>query len=1537
MRRLVIAVTLLVAASFASDTLLTQNFNGSWAGYNPPPGWRIFYMHGGVPGRGVWDRHFKDGPWIAHPSAFAAIYPATGMGPSPDSLISPLIDCRNHKNVTLRCSTNFIGGPNAYQAQVIYSIDGGVTYPYVARDYHGDSTGTVCESLVLDQAPRQANVKVCWVFTGNKLNFTSWCLDDVAVTGEVYTNILFTQDFNSAWSTNNPPAGWRIFHTQPGDSGPDDWHRDLAHTAPWNYHPSPFAAIQPSLNPDAPPDSLISPVINCTGYRNIALVCSTFFYYWSSQPYTAQLVYSTDSGATWPYVLHDYRLNHTTPPAPILETLSLSQATGKAHVQLAWVFNGDLNLIQRWFVDDVVVAGDSIVTWDVACESIVSPSPSGRVPPGLFTPSALFRNLGTNLQLNVPVGCSLYTDQMAGLAGWTGKIDALLPDTGQKVVSFSPPYDLSVGNYFIKFWSAADSDHFRDNDTLYRYFEASPLRGLSYDDGTAAQYKSWPVGHNGWGVKFDADTSPVYIESLYVYLQTPATANYCGYQLAVFLDDGTGHPGKLYFKTPVQYAAHGTNAWNAVYVGGAGDQLVMPNGQFHVFYLQVGEPPECPALGLDATRNPLASNWKYRSGVMTPDSTPGDFMIRAVVNMTQVTPAPVDLRTLYVDQPLYDFVQRPFDAPITPKGRVQNFGSQTVAPVSVQCDIIGPGSTLYYTNTQTLASLAPGQDTLVTFPDWVPTKAERDSVVIKTLVSGGPDPVPQNDEKRFAVDVLKGTYTGVSTLKYHWIDSDTTGGPTYAWIDTNKFNNGGSLGDNGYVIISFEPGMYFPYYDSTYNNVVASANGWVALGSSIPPDWGMDTVPGKLPSLTAPNRCVYAWWDNLAMGAPFGHGSLRYKWFGSVPNRYMVVVFQDVSRMGADTSNGITFELIFRENGTITCQYKDVETGDLTFDNGRNSCIGLENKDGSDGLCYLYARPPLSTSINGLANRLSPGRAITFFPDRRDAAAVAIVKPASYEFPGQITPQAVIQNVGTVPDSIRVFMTIGNTYADDTLVIGLAAGDSTLVSFAPWTAQLGTYPVCCSVHMVGDVNPSNNVVTEMINIAAWTRRADIPPSWRRRTVKSGALCYAPTTHKLYALKGSNSTDFWEYDIAGDSWDTLASIPLAPSGSRPRDGAHLTFDPNYPIGNPTLGRIWAIKGGGRADFYYYDIARDSWVSKRPMIVTYRDWPYSGRPYHAPKKGAAIEYVATAGTQGSVYGIPGQRTNYFWRYDIAKDSWLYPHDSIWTYGYNAWYWQYVPLDVPLGPLGIRCKDGADLAYLNGMLYLLKGSNTVEAYGFSPLHNAWSETLDVNSFYGHAFKRVKAGGSLVANDDRLYALKGGSTQEFWHYNFVRHLWQQSSDIPFAASGRRVKVKLGSAMASVDSVIFCLKGSSTNEFWEYGPGADTMPLIAGYQPDREGVMAGQVALDLSKPWLVVYPNPTRAGLSINYNVTSTASTCLRVYDASGKLVANLWDATRSRGHYVTQWSGLTTNGRQVPAGVYFVKLESGETRLTQKLIVQR
>jgi hypothetical protein len=137
-------------------------------------------------GWGDWDKDSLHAPWAAHPTPFASIYPRDTMDLTPDSLISPVIDCGAYGSVTLRCSTNFTNaGPDTYVAQIRYSTDNGVTYPYVARDYCGDSTGTICESLVLDQAAGQHAVRICWAFYGELHCIGNWYVDDVAVVSEL--------------------------------------------------------------------------------------------------------------------------------------------------------------------------------------------------------------------------------------------------------------------------------------------------------------------------------------------------------------------------------------------------------------------------------------------------------------------------------------------------------------------------------------------------------------------------------------------------------------------------------------------------------------------------------------------------------------------------------------------------------------------------------------------------------------------------------------------------------------------------------------------------------------------------------------------------------------------------------------------------------------------------------------------------------------------------------------------------------------------------------------------------------------------------------------------------------------------------------------------------------------------------------------------------------------------------------------------------------------------------------------------------------
>ena len=58
-----------------------------------------------------------------------------------------------------------------------------------------------------------------------------------------------------------------------------------------------------------------------------------------------------------------------------------------------------------------------------------------------------------------------------------------------------------------------------------------------------------------------------------------------------------------------------------------------------------------------------------------------------------------------------------------------------------------------------------------------------------------------------------------------------------------------------------------------------------------------------------------------------------------------------------------------------------------------------------------------------------------------------------------------------------------------------------------------------------------------------------------------------------------------------------------------------------------------------------------------------------------------------------------------------------------------------------------------------------------------------------------------------------------------------------------------------------------------------------------------------------------------------------LRIYDASGRLVATLIDERQPGGRREALWQGTSAGGSPAAAGVYFVRLRVGEEVETRKV----
>lgn len=87
------------------------------------------------------------------------------------------------------------------------------------------------------------------------------------------------------------------------------------------------------------------------------------------------------------------------------------------------------------------------------------------------------------------------------------------------------------------------------------------------------------------------------------------------------------------------------------------------------------------------------------------------------------------------------------------------------------------------------------------------------------------------------------------------------------------------------------------------------------------------------------------------------------------------------------------------------------------------------------------------------------------------------------------------------------------------------------------------------------------------------------------------------------------------------------------------------------------------------------------------------------------------------------------------------------------------------------------------------------------------------------------------------------------------------------------------------------------------------------------------------------VWPNPSGAGVSVNYEVRAQSAVSFQVFDAAGRMVTLADLGRRDRGIYEAEeayfWDGRGRHGNKVPAGIYFVSMKTGAKLVDESKIV--
>jgi len=81
--------------------------------------------------------------------------------------------------------------------------------------------------------------------------------------------------------------------------------------------------------------------------------------------------------------------------------------------------------------------------------------------------------------------------------------------------------------------------------------------------------------------------------------------------------------------------------------------------------------------------------------------------------------------------------------------------------------------------------------------------------------------------------------------------------------------------------------------------------------------------------------------------------------------------------------------------------------------------------------------------------------------------------------------------------------------------------------------------------------------------------------------------------------------------------------------------------------------------------------------------------------------------------------------------------------------------------------------------------------------------------------------------------------------------------------------------------------------------------------------------------------PNPAFRGTSVRFRIGRAEHVTLRISDVGGRAVRTLQDGAMPAGEHLHQWDGRDDRGAEVPAGVYFIRLQTTSGARTQRLTI--
>ncbi len=409
-----------------------------------------------------------------------------------------------------------------------------------------------------------------------------------------------------------------------------------------------------------------------------------------------------------------------------------------------------------------------------------------------------------------------------------------------------------------------------------------------------------------------------------------------------------------------------------------------------------------------------------------------------------------------------------------------------------------------------------------------------------------------------------------------------------------------------------------------------------------------------------------------------------------------------------------------------------------------------------------------------------------------DVGVRALITPSgNVRYQSAIVPTARWHNFGRTTADFTALMFIdgdaGRVYSEARTIRLAANGRDTIVQFPAWVAdRVGYFTAKCSTALVGDGGAANDTVTFRFGVAnlpagEWVRMQDIPGGQSGRPVsKGGAL--ASNGSELFALKGNKTREVFCFDLASGRWSALPDLPTGASVRPVSAGGALCAGGH--------GLLYVVRGNKTNDFFRYD-STVGWTELASVPTGPRGMMLKG--------GTGMDFTVLNDT-GYVYLLKGSGTAEFYRYNVVRDTWealpdapagtsgkskykdgsaitiasdgiLYclkaNYNEVFSFDLRRGSWRSGQTVVPFYSSSGRkkkVKKGGAIDWGGGLLTAIKGGGTFEFWKLDGADSVWRELPPVPP--GDMNRKVNDGAGLEYSNGSFYLLKGGKTTEFWRF---------------------------------------------------------------------------------------------------------------------------------------------------------------------------